>query len=298
MEIRPKFLPALVSCAALLAGGAEAARPVRLTQACGLDHLESIVVSGPIASIRAVIERLEGNDHGFQQRLWRPQLHIDPRRLGPENGYFYMYYPALQDLREIHAEVSPELAAAGVQAFAVKPSYVYGLLPPWTARTVREWYHAGQDRYFLASSEEDGQTLASGGAGPGWERTGEMFDTHAEKYFAVIMDEVKVARFHRVPGEGPSNHVFTADANECGDLRRDGRWSFEGFAFYARPVASRRAVPDACGMTWTPYRPVYRLYNGRRESPGYRHVTRLALYEQMQERGWEGQGAAFCVPHR
>jgi hypothetical protein len=68
-------------------------------------------------------------------------------------------------------------------------------------------------------------------------------------------------------------------------------WRFEGRAFRVREASG--------GGCPTNLASVFRLYNNgfaRGVDSNHRYVTDAALYAQMQERGWSGEGIAFCVP--
>jgi hypothetical protein len=150
--------------------------------------------------------------------------------------------------------------------------------------TLTEYRNRLLDHYFLSSSEDENRAIDSGAAGPGWERTGESFQSSVpDSYY-------RAKRVFRFYNPGARSHFFTADPAECGALRnRDPGWRFEGDAFGASlPVD---------GICAAGTQPVYRLYNGRWASndSNHRYVTRVDLYQSMQSQGWSGEGVAMCA---
>jgi hypothetical protein len=151
--------------------------------------------------------------------------------------------------------------------------------------TVIEFYNRQLDHYFLSSNPVETQMIEAGAAGPGWERTGEEFDTAAP---AACNSIYPVFRFY---ASNANSNFFTVNPAECGLLRRtDPGWQYEGDAF--------GAVFPVDGWCPPATRPVYRLYNNRWMfgDSNHRFVTRLELYEQMRSLGWTGEGVAFCAP--
>ena len=202
------------------------------------------------------------------------------------------YTPA-DDVGEIGARMrlNAVLGYAGVDAS--NGLACFAVPYPITKIEVTEYHNSILDHYFLSSSAEENRMLDSGGAGPGWTRTGERFTAYRPDYCATnVMASKWVQRFYGSPGIGPNSHFFTAGPDECGMLRNTTGWTYEGPAFGAElPVNGACPAPAP--------RPVYRAYNMRwaQNDSNHRLTTSFATYQSMLSRGWYGEGIAFCLPN-
>jgi hypothetical protein len=68
-------------------------------------------------------------------------------------------------------------------------------------------------------------------------------------------------------------------------------WRFEG-----RTVSGARGLRRRLPREPFARLPLYNNGFARGVDSNHRYVTDAALYTQMQERGWFGEGIAFCVP--
>jgi uncharacterized protein DUF5648 len=197
-------------------------------------------------------------------------------------------FDLLVDTDEVAQAIAsdPVLASRGV--ISVESDHFdtcFAALPAAGHVTITEYHNRILDHYFLSSSAAENSIIESGGAGPGWERTGEAFTTNTMDSCRGVLP---VFRFY---GSGLNSHFFTVDSEECGAvLNSDPGWIFEGNAFGAR-----MPVDGACpaGMVT-----VYRLYNDRARflDSNHRYVVRPELYADMMARGWVGEGVAMCLP--
>src|SRR5262249_2391157 len=150
---------------------------------------------------------------------------------------------------------------------------------PWVvSNTVVEFYNYLLDHYFITVSSAEQASIDAGGSGPGWTRTGKMFTSGGTKL---------ACRFY---GPGPKSHFYTIDADECASAMLDPDWTCESYAFSV--IAAPTAGPCPAGTI-----PVHRLYNNRYmyNDSNHRYVTSAAIYQQMIEVGWKGEGVVFCA---
>ncbi len=159
---------------------------------------------------------------------------------------------------------------------------------PVAGVAVVEYFNTDLRHYFMTANAAEMASIESGGAGPGWQRTGYGFSAFVPEA-GVPIGARPVCRFYGTPGIGPNSHFYTADAGECAAVKRDPGWSYEGTAFYA-------FVPDheqcAAGE-----RPVYRAYNNGyvRNDSNHRYALELPLLEGLKPQGWTIEGAVFCT---
>ena len=174
---------------------------------------------------------------------------------------------------------------------------------PPPAPVVREYYHAGLDRYVLAATQDEKSVLDSN-PGEGWMRTGEYFRSlDASGDLAAFT--VPVCRYYLPPPLGDL-HFFSAFADECEAVAR--QWPA---AVLETADAFRVALPDRTTGLCLPFVSaddpqrsivtvaVYRAWN---EKAGGSHRYTKSLDEQkaMVLGGWvpEGygpHGTAMCV---
>jgi glucose/arabinose dehydrogenase len=161
---------------------------------------------------------------------------------------------------------------------------------PGDVGDVIEYYHAAFDHYFVTSAPSDINALDAGIL-TGWRRTGEAFATYTT--FATGFNPV--CRFYIPPALGDS-HFISASPDECAQVRaRFPSYIEEG------PTFMSEALPDtATGICAAGQVPVYRVWNGRRDS-SHRFTTQRAIRDQMVALGGiaEGYGpdaVVMCAP--
>jgi len=151
-----------------------------------------------------------------------------------------------------------------------------------------EFYNASLNHYFLTAVPQEADAIDEGAVGPGWIRTGFAFHAYAADVDAK--EALPVCRFFGTPGLGPDAHFFTADATECGLVKANPRWLYEGIAF--------RALVPTAGSCPAGSAAVVRFY-----SPGlivsasrHRYVRDVAEIARMRSAGWIEEGPVFCSP--
>jgi hypothetical protein len=147
---------------------------------------------------------------------------------------------------------------------------------------VIEFYNTGLDHFFLTANAAEAASIDAGGSGPGWQRTGNVFKTGGPN---------AVCRFYGVQAAGgPNGHFYTADADECNQVRLDAGWRFESLDFATTPAGPGGSC--AAGLV-----PVYRAYNNRfaQHDSNHRITANQAAYQQQLARGWTGEGVVMCA---
>jgi len=156
------------------------------------------------------------------------------------------------------------------------------------AAQVIEFYNTTLDNYFITADANEAAAVDSGGAGPGWARTGDTFSEGG-------IDPV--CRFYGSITPGPNSHFYTANVAECEQLKQlqlstpatQKRWNFESLDFLttAAPV----------GFCPAGTVPVYRAYNNgaaRGVDSNHRITTSLAGIQEVVARGWVSEGIVLC----
>ena len=146
---------------------------------------------------------------------------------------------------------------------------------------VTEFYNTTLGHYFLTADPVEGASIDRGGSGPGWGRTGMVFKSGGSN---------AVCRFFGVQANGgPNGHFYTADPNECEQVKRDPGWKFESLDFAITP-----AVNGACASGLVP---VYRAYNQRfvQRDSNHRITTSFTDYQKQINAGWAGEGIVMCA---
>ena len=154
-----------------------------------------------------------------------------------------------------------------------------------------EYYDSALDEYFLTIDPGEIAKLDTRIIS-GWSRTSLSFNVYPDATTGAL----PVCRFFSTAFGAKSSHFYTANANECGALKANPDWQYEGVVFYI-------AVPDQAGACATGTSPVYRLYNnGVGGAPGHRFTTNANVRSQMIAKGWvpEGSGplgVVMCAPN-
>lgn len=156
---------------------------------------------------------------------------------------------------------------------------------------------SGIGHYFITAVAAEALSIDTGGAGLGWARTGRSFRAWNDPSKAPA-GAVGVCRFY---AQEPNSHFYTADTNECQNLKSQNPsnnpllgWSYEGIAFYT-------VVPTG-GSCPAGYFPIYRSYNNRFGSPAVNDSNHRLTpsYNDYQRSirffGYVDEGIAFCSP--
>lgn len=158
-----------------------------------------------------------------------------------------------------------------------------------------EFFNRSLNHYFLTHLTGEIADLDSGRLA-GWERTGYSFWVWPDAAPAPENAQ-NACRFYGLPEAGLDSHFYTLSAFECDEVVRrfSSSWSLESRQFFAA------FLPDAqTGMCPPSHRPVFRLFNGRKDANHRFIPSREIDYRDLLARGWiaEGygpDGVAFCA---
>lgn len=153
-----------------------------------------------------------------------------------------------------------------------------------------EFHNTFLDHYFLAAGQDEIDSIRNGGAGEGWELTGESFKVWPQMPPDTFTAVGPVCRFYGRPAGGPNSHFFTASASECDGVKRQGGWFYEGIGFYIRPVGADGKCPDG-------FLSVNRAYNNGfpRNDSNHRFTTSDSTLREMGRKGWAMEGTVMCA---
>jgi uncharacterized protein (DUF1800 family) len=157
------------------------------------------------------------------------------------------------------------------------------------AADVVEFYNATLDNYFITADPIEAAAVDSGGAGPGWARTGDTFGAGGP---------TPVCRFYGSQSPGPNSHFYTAIAAECDSLKQlqattpatQKRWNFESLDF-----STTVPVNGTCASGTVP---VYRAYNNgfaRGVDSNHRITSNPDSIAAVVARGWKNEGVVMCA---
>ncbi len=161
-------------------------------------------------------------------------------------------------------------------------------------QTAKEYFNTPLGHYFVTADPSEQRSVETGGAGPGWSPTGQVFGVYGDTTAFLPPPDVllrRVCRFYGKPSVGPNSHFYTSDASECEFVKaRDPGWQYEGSVF----TVVQKRFADQCP---TRYVPVYRSYNNGfvRNDSNHRYTPDLATHEAMIARGWANEGIVFCA---
>jgi hypothetical protein len=161
------------------------------------------------------------------------------------------------------------------------------LVPCASAETVRavEYYHVEFEQYFVTAKAAEIAALDSG-AIKGWWRTGQRYRVDD----AAAPGLSPVCRFYSPAFAERASHFYTVSAAECGQLKANPAWTYEGIAFFVEE-------PNALGACGTGFAPVHRLYNnGRGGAPNHAYTAFAPKRDVLVAAGWIAEGVAYCVP--
>lgn len=179
------------------------------------------------------------------------------------------------------------------------PIFVGSGNPVATAVTVFDFHNAGLNHFFRTANPAEAAAVASGQAGPGWQRTGDDFLAFSRNVTDVGASVV--CRFYGSLSPGPNSHFYTGAAGECDGLKRlqqsipatQPRWNYEEISFSVL-VPVDGVCPQQAPV------PVYRLYNNGFASndSNHRYTTRTSTYYQQAALGWSKEGPVMCANGR
>jgi hypothetical protein len=163
---------------------------------------------------------------------------------------------------------------------------------------VREFHNTVLDHYFMAATQEEVDFIGRGGAGPGWELTGQSFKAWPSGTASAVTSGGgtlldPVCRFYGGANGGPNSHFFTAVQGECDFVKsgRAGGWFFEGIGFASKAVDSSQQCPAG----WIG---VNRAYNNRaaQNDSNHRFSTSDSTMHDMETQGWIYEATVMCAP--
>jgi hypothetical protein len=138
---------------------------------------------------------------------------------------------------------------------------------------VLEFVNENTGHYLLLPADDPEVAIVlSGGAGPGWQNTGNDFT-------APLAYGVPVCRFYSPVFD---THFYTADPAECEAVKHNPDWVYE-----KSPFLARLPVNGACPFDV----PIYRVYR----AGDHRYTADPALRDKMVVKGWTDEGIRFCV---
>lgn len=158
---------------------------------------------------------------------------------------------------------------------------------PVGAEVVRavEYYHVAFEHYFVTANPAEIAALDASMIA-GWVRSGQRYRVDD----APAPGLAPVCRFFTSAFGGKGSHFFTASAAECGALKANHDWTYEGIAFHAR-------LPDAQGTCDAGNAAIHRLYNDSQSgAPNHAYTADLAKRDALAAAGWIHEGVAYCVP--
>ena len=139
---------------------------------------------------------------------------------------------------------------------------------------VIEYRNAVTGHYLLLpSGDPEVAFVEGGGAGPGWERTGNDFTSSS------LPGTVPVCRFYSPVF---NTHFYTADAAECELVKHNPDWIYEKTAF---PVYL--PIPGQGCDTAS----IFRVYR----AGDHRYTADASLRDSMLAKGWADEGVAWCA---
>jgi hypothetical protein len=153
-----------------------------------------------------------------------------------------------------------------------------------------EFHNTILDHYFVAAGQDEIDIIRNGGAGQGWELTGQSFKVWPSLPSDAFTPVGPVCRFYGNPPRGPNSHFFTASNSECDLVRGQGGWLYEGIGFYIQPVDSSGVCPPGLLS-------VNRAYNNGfpRNDSNHRFTTSDSTVREMGRKGWAVEGTVMCA---
>jgi hypothetical protein len=147
-----------------------------------------------------------------------------------------------------------------------------------------EYYHSDFKHYFTTANPLEAAGLDGVKVPGGWARTGQFYSVFVQPAAGLM----PVCRFFSAQFAPKSSHFYTADPDECNQLKTTSGWLYEGDAFFVDRQDAGTCPPDTA--------PLHRLYNaGQGGSPNHRYTTCSNIRDRMLKNGWVSEGVAMCV---
>jgi uncharacterized repeat protein (TIGR01451 family) len=191
-------------------------------------------------------------------------------------------------------------STAGAFAFSVIKGVVVAPRNPGDAglAMVAEYYNAALDHWFVTVAPDEMMLLDSGRIA-GWHRTGYAFwgyDAPPKSGAAL-----PVCRFYLPPAVGDS-HFLSASPAECDAVADAMRRQplYQGYVYETRSAFWMPLPDPVSGACPGDSQPVYRLWNGRRDS-NHRYTVDASVRAAMIALGYVSEGygpdgVAMCAP--
>lgn len=150
-----------------------------------------------------------------------------------------------------------------------------------------EYVNDRTGHYVLLTRPEEIALVTAGGAGPGWRRTGFVFNDS----FSNTGDPTRpgTALNCRFYNPGANSHFLTVDPIECAALKIPGSgWLYQGDEFRVLLLVGGRCPSGS--------HEVHRLYNNRWmfNDSNHRYVADDEVRARMVATGWIDEGRVFC----
>ena len=224
-------------------------------------------------------------DSGLHEKLGKP---ISAYRLYAIGGLILDYFP-LDDTQDVKRRIDAIKDELGVQDVSTNAFICF--IPTIDPVDIVEFYNTGLGHYFMTEDKAEIASIESGGAGPGWRRTGErLTGIIANPCRYPAPNSTPLYRFYGTRGIGPNSHFFTADRAECGKVRADPGWTIEKVPFRVWAPVAGKCPPQSLA--------VHRLYNGRaaQNDSNHRYASRQSIVDAMIASGWTNEGVTLCIP--
>ena len=156
--------------------------------------------------------------------------------------------------------------------------------------TMREFYNSIINHYFITADAAEINMIGAGGAGAGWELTGQGFKAWPQMRADTFGATVPVCRFRAAFRSATISSFFTASASECDAVKRDPGWRYLGIGFYILPIGADGTCPDG-------YLAVNRAYNNGfiHNDSNHRFSTSNSDMREMARNAWIVEGAVMCA---
>jgi dienelactone hydrolase len=247
--------------------------------------------TAPIKMTQQAVNRM-GSSH-YLVELVGGQHELRPQDAGDVLAWMVTYLNAYLDVRSDPGAMARFIRMRQV-AGGREDNLIVDVHVPFanTAGETRalEFHNIYLDHYFLAAGPDEIDLILRGGAGEGWQLTGQSFKVWPQMPADTFTAVGPVCRFYGRPRGGPNSHFFTASASECDGLIRQNGWYYEGIGFYIRTV-------DASGRCPAGYLSVNRAYNNGfpRNDSNHRFTTSDSTLREMGNKGWAMEGTVMCA---
>ncbi|MDP2827779.1 MAG: peptidylprolyl isomerase [Sulfuricellaceae bacterium] len=195
-----------------------------------------------------------------------------------------------EDFTSLPVFVAPTTGITEQNLVIIRSVSVLPELAGGGAVPVVEFYNTNLDHYFITANTSEAEAIDNGSAGTGWYRTGETFKSGGS---------ASVCRFYGSQSPGPNSHFYTADPDECEQIKQvqtstpatQKRWNFESMDFVTSAPAK--------GVCLSGLIPIYRAYNNgyaRGMDSNHRITSSVTAIQQLESLGWINEGVVMCAP--